>query len=131
VIKAIVVLSLIAGATVSMAQASSSKPKAKVIKLDAGDAGYLRVLSGPPETVTMKSGLVILSPHQSVGRHSTERHEELLVVLEGKGQMVFANGSTLPVEANSALYCPPMTEHDVKNTGTIPLRYAYVVADAK
>ena len=29
----------------------------------------------------MKSDLVILSPNQSVGRHSTERHEELLVVL--------------------------------------------------
>jgi mannose-6-phosphate isomerase-like protein (cupin superfamily) len=29
------------------------------------------------------------------------------------------------------VYCPPQTEHDVKNTGTGVLRYVHVVADAK
>jgi len=79
----------------------------------------------------MESGLVVLAPNHSVGKHSTKAHEELLIVLEGEGEMLFANGSKLPVKANSAVYCPPQTEHDVKNTGTSTLRYVYVVADAK
>ncbi|MGA3213115.1 MAG: hypothetical protein ABSD20_17565 [Terriglobales bacterium] len=48
-----------------------------------------------------------------------------------KGEMVFKDRPSLPVEANHAIYCPPQTEHDVKNTGTRMLRYVYVVADAK
>lgn len=57
--------------------------------------------------------------------------EELLIVLEGEGQMIFSDGSTLPVKSNTALYCPPRTEHDVKNTGTVPLRYIYVAAEVR
>jgi mannose-6-phosphate isomerase-like protein (cupin superfamily) len=102
-----------------------------VIQLDAAGKDYLPILTGPPQSVAMESGLVVLAPNQSVGKHSTKAHEELLIVLDGEGEMLFANGSKLPVKANSAVYCPPQTEHDVKNTGTTTLRYVYVVADAK
>lgn len=105
--------------------------KAKVVQLDARGKGYLPILTGPPESHVMQSGLVILKPDETVGKHSTKGHEEMLVVLEGEGEMIFADGSKLPVKANSALYCPPQTEHDVKNTGTALLRYVYVVADIK
>jgi mannose-6-phosphate isomerase-like protein (cupin superfamily) len=74
---------------------------------------------------------VVLLPGKSVGKHSTEQNEELLIVLEGQGEMSFKDGSKLPVKANSALYCPPQTEHNVTNTGTGVLRYVYVVAKAK
>ncbi|HVN80282.1 MAG TPA: cupin domain-containing protein [Terriglobia bacterium] len=103
----------------------------KVVKLDSAGKDYLQVLGGPPESVTMKSGLVVLAPNKSVGKHSTKQHEELLVILEGQGEMIFKDGSTLQVKANHALYCPPETEHDVRNTGTHVLRYVYIVADAK
>jgi mannose-6-phosphate isomerase-like protein (cupin superfamily) len=103
----------------------------KVVKLDSAGKDYLQVLSGPPESVTMKSGLVVLAPNKSVGKHSTQKNEELLVVLEGQGEMIFKDGSKLDVKANHALYCPPETEHDVKNTGTSVLRYVYIVANAK
>ena len=89
------------------------------------------MLSGPPESVTMKSGLVVLAPGRSVGKHSTEQNEEFLIVFEGQGEMAFSDGSKLPVRADSALYCPPHTEHNVTNTGTGLLRYVYVVAKAK
>jgi len=104
---------------------------AKVIELNAHGKNYLRVLGGPPESVTMKSGLVVLAPNESVGKHSTGKHEELLVVLQGRGEMSFADSSVLPVKAEQALYCPPETEHDVTNTGKETLRYVYVVADTK
>jgi mannose-6-phosphate isomerase-like protein (cupin superfamily) len=113
------------------AELEKGKPHSKVVKLDSAGKDYLQVLSGPPESVTMKAGLVVLGPNKSVGKHSTQEHEELLVVLEGQGEMIFKDGSTLDVKANHALYCPPETEHDVKNTGTRVLRYVYVVADAK
>jgi mannose-6-phosphate isomerase-like protein (cupin superfamily) len=109
---------------------SEPKPHSKVVALDRSANGILPILNGPPETVTMKSGYVVLDPGRSVGKHSTERHEELLVVLEGTGEMIFRDGSTLELKGHTALYCPPETEHDVKNTGASQLRYVYVVADA-
>jgi quercetin dioxygenase-like cupin family protein len=112
-------------------QAASGTPIAKVIPLQSSGTDVTPVLTGPPESVTMKSGLVVLAPGKSVGKHSTEQNEELLIVFEGQGEMSFQDGSRLPVRANSALYCPPRTEHNVTNTGTGPLRYVYVVAKAK
>lgn len=113
------------------AEVGTGTPRAKVIQLDTSGKDYLSILSGPPESVRMKSGLVALAPGKSVGKHSTEQNEELLVVLEGQGEMTFKDGSKLPVKANFALYCPPETEHNVTNTGTGILRYVYVVANTR
>lgn len=106
----------------------SENSKPKVISLDPGGKDYVRILSGPPESAGMKSGLVVLGPGKDVRKHSTENHEELLIVLEGTGEMEFHDGSKLPVIANTAVYCPSHTEHNVVNTGSSRLRYVYVVA---
>ena len=106
-------------------------PVAKVIRLDAGGKDYLPLLGGPPETVTMRSGLVVLAPGKAVGKHSTGKLEELLVVLEGTGEMRITGEASLPVVAGTAVYCPPGREHDVLNTGKAELRYVYVVARAQ
>jgi len=79
----------------------------------------------------MRSGLVVLAPGKAVGRHSTGRHEEILVVLAGAGEMRITGEPTLPVVAGTAVYCPPGREHDVLNTGHAELRYVYVVARAR
>ena len=104
-----------------------ARPRAKVIAL-AGQEKEQPLLSGPPETVSMRSGLITLQPHQSIGKHSTGQHEEMLVVLEGEGKMLFDDGITLAIAANHVLYCPPETAHDVLNTGKGSLRYVYIVA---
>ena len=106
------------------------KKHPKLVRLDSSGKDYFPVL-GPPDSVSMRSGLVVLAPGKSVGKHSTEHNEELLIVFEGNGQMSFQDGSTIPVQANHALYCPTETEHNVTNTGTGPLRYLYVVAKTK
>jgi mannose-6-phosphate isomerase-like protein (cupin superfamily) len=111
--------------------AGEERPHTKVVKLDSAGKNEIVLLSGPPETVTMKSGLVILEPGQTVGKHSTGAHEEMLVILEGKGAMMFNDGTKLEVDANHILYCPPDTEHDMRNTGAGVLRYVYIVANAK
>lgn len=109
----------------------AAQPHAKVIRLDAQGKDYLRVLGGPPETSTMRSGLVTLAPGKSMDKHSTEGFEELVVVLEGKGEMHIAGGDVLKLEAGCAAYCSPRTEHDVRNVGAKTLRYLYIVAEAK
>jgi quercetin dioxygenase-like cupin family protein len=111
--------------------AAQGSPTAKIISHDVPDTGYLQLLSGPPVTVTMRSGRVILSPGKSVGKHSTGTNEEILVILEGQGEMQIAGGTTLQLNRSVVAYCPPNTEHDVLNNGTGILRYVYIVARAK
>jgi mannose-6-phosphate isomerase-like protein (cupin superfamily) len=115
-------------AAVFTAAAQTPTPVPKVVELDTHGHDYLPVLNGPPETAGMRSGVVVLAPQKSVGRHSTGQNEEVLIVLEGKGEMLFSDGHSLPVQASHAVYCPPHTVHDVKNTGQVELRYVYVVA---
>jgi len=91
----------------------------------------MRVLGGPPETLTMRSGSVVLLPSKSVGRHNTGDYEEAVVVLAGRGEMRLADGTVLNLKPFVVAYCPPGTEHDVKNTGDEPLRYVYVVAKGR
>lgn len=77
----------------------------------------------------MQSGQVTLSRGASSGRHSTEEYEELLVVLEGKGEIILTGERPL-VTAECAAYLPPRTSHDVYNSGPAVLRYVYVAARA-
>lgn len=102
----------------------------KVIKLDAKGKGHLAVLSGPPETATMRSGLVVLQPGKSIGTHSTGANEEILVVMEGSGEFRLEK-ENLPLVAGTALYCPPGRTHDVFNTGKVTLRYVYITASTR
>lgn len=126
-------LALGLGSIVSVASAAdpAAAPAVKSMRFDAGGKDYLPLLQGPPETVTMHSGLVALEPGKSVGRHSTKGYEEIVLVLEGRGEMRFFTGRVaVPLEAGMAAYCPPQAEHDVFNTADGSLRYVYVVADA-
>jgi len=107
------------------------KPEAKVINAESGGKEYVMLLGGPPESVSMRSGKVVLQPGGCVGRHSTEGHEELLILLQGEGLFLLDDGRKLEMKAGSVLYCPPHTPHDVRNTGSIPLQYIYVVAKAE
>jgi mannose-6-phosphate isomerase-like protein (cupin superfamily) len=110
--------------------AMTTKLKPTIVALDRDATEYLRILGGPPESVTMRSGYVVILPEKSVGRHNTEGYEEMVVVLDGEGEMLFGDGSVLRLKPFIVAYCPPDTEHDVCNTGDKPLRYVYVVARA-
>jgi len=117
---------------VSAGQEPAKKtPEPKLIVLDPNAKEYMRVLGGPPETVTMHSGLVVLEPDKSVGTHNTKNYEEVLVVLEGAGKMVITGGPTLELKAGTVAYCPPRTEHNVICEGPGRLRYVYIVANAE
>jgi mannose-6-phosphate isomerase-like protein (cupin superfamily) len=107
-------------------------PEPRIINTDQDEeTGYIQILSGPPESITMRSGLVVLQPGSSVGVHNTENFEELIVILEGQATIQVTGREMVIVEEDNAFYCPPNTEHNVLNAGTEPLRYLYVVAEVK
>ncbi len=111
---------------------ATAGPRPKVVHADSTVREHHRMLlGGPPETVTMRSGLVVLEPCESVGRHTTGDREEVLVILSGVGEMRLADGTTHHLAESSVAYCPPATEHSVVNTGEGLLRYVYVVAKAR
>jgi len=104
--------------------------KPKRVALDMNAAGYTPILGGPPESANIRSGLVVLQPSGSVGSHSTENYEEMIVVLKGEGEMLFNDGSVIKLDPHTVAYCPPETEHNVRNCGEGIMRYIYMVAKA-
>ena len=84
----------------------------------------------PPRTVTMRSGLIQLTPGEDVGLHSTKQNEEMLVILEGQGQVEIEGQAKLKVSGGQVAYVPPETWHNVRNTGSAPLKYIFIVARA-
>ncbi len=103
----------------------------KLIKLNLDSSNYQSIFKGSPETVSMHSGLVTLKPGETVGDHNTDDYEEMLVVFSGEGQMMFAKGKAFNLKYGEVAYCPPHTEHDVKNTGSTLLKYLYIAAKTK
>ena len=89
---------------------------------------YRLLLQGPPDTSGIRSGRVVLQPGESARKHTTGQHEEVLVILEGKGELWFQDFPSLVAEKGYLLYVPPQAVHDVRNTGTVELRYLYIVA---
>jgi quercetin dioxygenase-like cupin family protein len=121
-----------AGSALAPAVAETPAPPAiKVVALEPGDSQYMLLLGGPPETASIKSGLVTLSPGASIGVHNTKDHEEMLVPLEGEGELRIAGRAPIAIRPGLITYAPAHTEHDVVNTGTARLRYIFIVARAE
>lgn len=105
----------------------STNPTAFVQPLPEDDTPYLSLLK-EGKSVKLRSGYVCLQPGASVGEHSTENYEELLIVLSGAGEVeTGGEHERRPITANQVAYNPPQTTHNVHNTGAEPLRYIYIV----
>jgi mannose-6-phosphate isomerase-like protein (cupin superfamily) len=114
---------------------------ATVIDLDIEDR-YQQILSGRPDasgrtpapgglpSCGMRSGRQALAPGTSCGEHSTGEHEEVIVVLSGRGIARSGDGLEQPFTVGQVLYVPPHTTHNMINAGDEVLRYVYVVAPA-
>lgn len=110
--------------------AAGPQPRVKVIPLEPGDQSYYLMLAGPPETKSMRSGLVTLAPGKSIGAHNTGKNEEMIIPLEGQGELRIAGRDPIVIKPGLVTYAPSHTEHDVVNTGGGRLRYIFVVARA-
>jgi mannose-6-phosphate isomerase-like protein (cupin superfamily) len=89
---------------------------------------YQLLLDGPPQTRGMRCGRVVLKPGETAGEHTTGQYEEVLIILEGQGELWFKDLPSLAAGKGYLLYVPPQVNHDVRNTGTAELRYLYIVA---
>lgn len=114
------------GATPALSQ--TPKPFTKALACPKGDCS---LLEGTPQTAGMRSGFVRLKPGTTVGWHTTGHHEETLVILHGAGSALIDGQPELVFAAPASAYIPPETRHNVKNTGTEPLEYVYVVAPVR
>ena len=113
--------------TAMAAAAPGQGPQPLTIPL-AGQRQSVNLLTGVPQTAGMRSGFVRLRPGESVGWHTSGRHEETLVILRGKGAALVEGQARREFAAPAVAYIPPNTRHNVQNTGTGVLEYVYVVA---
>jgi mannose-6-phosphate isomerase-like protein (cupin superfamily) len=111
------------------AMSQSAKPQPLVIPLQCA-GGDCPLLEGVPQTAGMRSGYVRLLTGATVGWHTTGKNEESLVILQGQGEALIEGQANRPFTAPAVVYIPPATRHNVKNTGSHPLQYVYVVAPA-
>lgn len=80
----------------------------------------------PPESRSMKSYRIVLSPGEEVGEHTTERKEEIIIVLKGKATIIREN-ERFKVKERELHYIGEGIGHNVKNETNEPLEYVYVV----
>jgi quercetin dioxygenase-like cupin family protein len=76
----------------------------------------------------MQSGAVSLAPGKTVGTHDTEGYEELVIPLEGRGELRIPGRAPVPIAPGVVAYAPPHTAHDVANVGDGVFRYVFVAA---
>jgi len=121
---------VLAGRATSLTE-DQSAPQIRSVSLDPGDQSYFLLLKGPPETKSFRSGLVTLAPGKSIGVHNSGVNEEMIVPLEGQGELRFSNHPPLLIKSGLITYAPAHTEHDVINAGSGPLRYIFITAKAE
>lgn len=111
-----------------MTDASGEHPALPFV-LPLPDAGaYAPLLNPPTDSSALRAGLVMLSPGAECGEHTTGSHEELIICLDGDGELYAEGLGTARLAAGYVAYNPPHTRHNVRNTGTAPLRYVFAVA---
>ena len=109
---------------------NGKKLNAFVKSLPVDSTEYFQIL-GENQTRTMRSGLVTLKSGENVGEHSTKSYEEMLVILNGKGEAEIVGSERIKIKKGQIVYIPPNTTHNVFNNGDSILQYIYIVARAE
>lgn len=66
----------------------------------------------------VRPGLSTHAPH-------SHPEDEFFFILDGKGEF-YLNGETVIIEKNTSLYCPPNSEHAIRNIGDSELKYLVI-----
>lgn len=85
------------------------------------------ILVRPPESKSLKSRMVILSPGESVGEHITNKREELIIVLRGTATILY-NHHEVCIKKGETYFIKEGILHDIKNNHDEELEYVYVVS---
>jgi mannose-6-phosphate isomerase-like protein (cupin superfamily) len=108
-----------------VANDSASIKLIRIVNLPSTDTNYVSVLE-PPLSRKLHSGFVSLARGRAGEEHSTEAYEEMIVILSG--QAVLHSGNTDDtLTTGRVAYIAPHTKHQMRNSGTTPLKYLYIV----
>jgi quercetin dioxygenase-like cupin family protein len=121
-------LLVLVGALAGCAPTPRAPGSVRVIPLGAADQPYVELLGGHSGAVSMESGAVSLAPGKTVGVHDTEDYEELVIPLEGRGELRVPGHPPIAIAPGVVAYAPPHTPHDVANVGDTVFRYVFVAA---
>ena len=66
-------------------------------------------------------GTSTVEPKNRTNSHSHDRNEEVFYCVSGKGKII-VDGEEKNYTPGTVVYCPPGAEHQVINTGDIPLK---------
>jgi mannose-6-phosphate isomerase-like protein (cupin superfamily) len=89
------------------------------------------IFKGEKDSVVFYSGVVTLFPDSSAELHNSEIYEEMIITLEGEGELRVPNKGIFPVKFGKIALVPPNTDHQMLNTGTKNLKYIYIATKAK
>ncbi len=103
----------------------------KIVAFNPGTNVYQELLDADKDSVAFNSGFVTLLPGEAGDLHSTQSNEELIVAFSGAGKVKISNGDSLNIQFGSVAHIPANTEHQVVNTGSIPLKYIYITAKSE
>ncbi len=110
---------------------NAKHPQPMVVSFDPALAQYQELFDGANDSVVFYSGVVTLTPGQSGELHSTEIYEEIIIPLEGQGQLRITDHNALDVKYGTVGFVPPDTQHQMFNNGTGNFKYIYVAAKSK
>ena len=97
------------------------------VKPDPTTYGNIRIYCNGP-TAGLKNlsvGSLQLKPGEQPHPPHTHPDEELLLVMEGSGQITI-NGNPSAAGPGVILYVPPNVLHGIKNTGDKPLKFSFI-----
>ena len=91
------------------------------------DWGEMIWLHEPSNFLTerLSAGLIKFRPNMSQGSHVHFGEEQILYVISGEGIHV-VNGEKENISEGMLLHCPPYSEHEVINTGTVDLVFLII-----
>jgi len=102
-----------------------------ILRLSQNGKENVTAILDSTKSVQMRSGFVVLQPGENVGSHNTGEHEELLVILDGKGEIDAQGLGKKEVTAGMVVYIPQRNQHNVFCSGSAPFKYIYVVSKTK
>jgi mannose-6-phosphate isomerase-like protein (cupin superfamily) len=103
------------------------KIKPFVLSLQNDIGVHFEILNSS-KSIGMRSGLVTLLPGQECGSHNTKDNEELLIILQGSGEVNLDRFGIEKIHKGCTIYIPPKTQHNVVNNEQQVLQYIYVVS---
>jgi len=112
-------------------EVDKKSPHPRIVSFNPDSAAYQSLFDGEKDSVIFYSGVVTLLPNTTGEIHNTEIYEEMIIPLEGEGQLRLKDHEPLNLTFGKIAYVPAHTEHHTANTGTKNFKYIYIAVKSK